>query len=107
MINGIMGTGFWAISSSQFTWTVTFNMAPSNVFADVALSKVSGNGSAMAYIHHYTFFDTGSNTFMTRSWAGAPDQAPTLDNIHSSPSVTFGLTINNMFGFGTAKLYFL
>lgn len=106
MITNLAGKWFWAISSSQFTWTTTFNMAPSNVIAEAVLSKVSGSGSAMAYIYAYTFYNTGSNTFMSRSWYGAPDQAPTLEYIHSCPSITFGLTVNNMYGFGTCKLYF-
>jgi hypothetical protein len=107
MINGIWGNWFWAISSSPFTWTVTVNMPPSDVYAEASLAKVRGSGSASAYIFGYEFFDPASNTTRSMGFYQNPDMAPSFTYIRGTPSVRFWLTVNNMFGFATWKLYFL
>ena len=102
----------WAIAPNSFTITVSFEFgARLNVIADATLSKTAGYdsraGQAFAFISSFFQFDFGRQTDEEISFVGASDQAPTSRELDQCSEVDFGLTVNDMFAWGTFKLFFL
>ena len=104
MIDYINWAWFWARSSGTHSSTITVNVPNRNVDAFASLSRVSGEGSAKAFIRKYCY-QHSSDQILCPFYSNE-DNAPSVVYIPNCRSVTFEVRVNDMFGYGIGLVFY-
>jgi hypothetical protein len=103
MISDIRWLWLWAVSSGTHSSTYSVEVPNKTVIAQISLARVSGIGSAKAFIRQYC--SQRSSDQIVCAFEPNPDDAPSVIKIDNATTITFEVQVKNMFGYATAMVF--
>jgi hypothetical protein len=103
MISDIRWVWLWAVSSGTLSSTYSVGIPNKTVIAQISLARVSGNGSAKAFIREYCYQHSSDQILC--AFEPNPDDAPSVIKINNATTITFEVQVNNMYGYATGMVF--